>query len=88
MFHVDVTLEDTRIIGVQRAFPAAPDDMVVTFADNVTGKQFVRSMPLATLGRILFIGLAGIDCAYVPGFSYASVEAEFADCPNECRPIP
>lgn len=45
-------------------------------------------MTLETLGRVLLVGLAGIDCADVPGFAYDDVSALFVDCPQECRPIP
>lgn len=88
MFHVDVTLEDTRIIGVEPPFPNNHSELNVTFADNLTGKQFVKRLPLATVGKILYVVLSGNDSGWLDGFSYASLESEFTDCPNECRPIP
>lgn len=85
MFHVDVTMEDSRIVTAETDVPG---EMDVTFFDNVTGKRFVKRMTLETLGKVLMVGLGGIDSADVPGFTYASVESEFAGCPQECRPIP
>jgi hypothetical protein len=85
MFHVDVTMEDTRIIAHESHNPTVLD---VLFVDNLTGKNFLRPMTMETLGRVLLIGLAGIDSEEIPAFTYDSVAAEFVDCPNECRPIP
>lgn len=85
MFHVDVTMEDSRIIAVETDTPCVYD---VTFADNVSGKRFVKRLTGESLGRVLLVGIAGIDCADVPGFAYDDVAADFADCPQECRPIP
>lgn len=82
MFHVDVTLEDTRIVAVETDTPGV---MVATFHDAVTGKRFVRGLTLAQLGAVLMVTCTGDDNAVV---TRQELDAIFADCPNECRPIP
>ena len=82
MFHVDVTMEDTRIVAVETDTPGL---MTVAFHDAVTGKRFVKDLRLATLGAVLTVALTGDDDNVV---TRQELDAIFADCPNECRPIP
>jgi len=83
MFHVDVTLEDTRIIA---RTDAVSTDFDCQFIDNLSGKIWEKKLTPEQLGATIALAMAS-DGETVPPVNHALVEPLFQGCPQECRPI-
>lgn len=87
MFHIDVTIEDVRIIATQSRIE---DNSIMNceFHDSVSGLTYERTMTMNQLGRVLAYSLSGEDGKALSAISYNEMFDLFVGCPPECRPIP
>lgn len=91
MFHIDVTIEDCRIIATELDRSKITDiahPMSVRFIDVPTSQTIERILSLESVTAIVAYGLSGQDGDdYVVTYHQAD-SALPDDVPQICRPIP
>jgi hypothetical protein len=83
MFHVDVTIEDTRIVA--REIDGAL--MEVTLVDLHSGRRHQLNMGLDVVGKMIALATS-FDGEFVGEIRHSDIAVYLKDCPPECRPIP
>lgn len=86
MFHVDVTCEDLRLVATGYSKDSNSFDCV--FYDNHSGKHWEKTIDCVAVGQIIAIMLDADGRSKFTTIDLLTIEALFADCPVECRPIP
>lgn len=91
MFHIDVTIEDSRIIATESYGVAKhPDNslvMDVVFHDSQSGKSYMKLMDYDQLVKVIAYALSGEDGKPIV-VTYDEANQLLKDVPLECRPIP
>lgn len=90
MFHVDVTIEDSRIIATQTDIGleevSSGCAMNVRLIDSHSGKEHRCYMSMDNLTSVIKSALLGLEVG--PEYDSADAILCILKCPPECRPIP
>lgn len=83
MLHVDITLEDTRLIADWRQ----DGNWDATITDNVSGERRDFTWTPNQIAAVVALGIAGDECDLAP-IAYPIAEPLFANIPKALRFIP
>lgn len=88
MFHLDFTMEDTRIIAREVPLLDGEDDDILCEVIFVSlDKSHVSRMKMIDVMRVISVAMS-LDGESTVSTTYEEANELLGDCPPECRPIP